>query len=129
MPVSVDPEGSRTTPAPEYSGTTPSFSRMPIIIGTTRDDGWTFVNRSFPAEIDGLQYDRAVRTEFGMDADAVLALYPATAFATPKDALARLTTDVEFVCDFYGMVGEVWFDEGSFRLKREGGRGEGRALS
>jgi hypothetical protein len=26
--------------------------------------------------------------------------------------------DVEFVCDFYGMAGEVWYDADSFRLKR-----------
>lgn len=75
------------------------FSRVPLIIGATRDDGWTFVNRSFPAGLDALQYDRAVRTEFGMDADTILRLYPASSFATPKDALARLTTDVEFACE------------------------------
>jgi hypothetical protein len=26
--------------------------------------------------------------------------------------------DVEFVCDFYGMAGEVWFDADSFRVRR-----------
>ena len=26
--------------------------------------------------------------------------------------------DVEFVCDFYGTAGEVWFDADSFRVKR-----------
>jgi len=75
------------------------FSRMPVIVGTTRDEGWNFVDRSFPAGLDPLQYDRAVRTEFGMDADAVLRLYPATMFPTAKDALARLTGDVEFTCE------------------------------
>lgn len=75
------------------------FSRVPVLLGTNRDDGWTFVDRSFPAGLDALQYERAVRTEFGMDADAILRLYPAAAFPTPKDALARLTTDVEFVCE------------------------------
>jgi para-nitrobenzyl esterase len=75
------------------------FSRIPIVIGTNRDEGWTFVDRSFPGGIDALQYDRAVRTEFGMDADTILRVYPATAFSTPKDALARLTSDVEFACE------------------------------
>ena len=28
-----------------------AFSRVPIIIGSNRDDGWTFVNRSFPGEM------------------------------------------------------------------------------
>ncbi len=75
------------------------FSRVPVIIGATRDDGWTFVDRSFPSGFDALQYERIVQGEFGMDAAAVLRTYPATAYATPKDALARLTTDAEFVCE------------------------------
>jgi para-nitrobenzyl esterase len=75
------------------------FSRVPVIIGATRDDGWTFVDRSFPAGLDAAQYERVVQGEFGMDAPAVLRTYPATAFATPKDALGRLATDVEFVCE------------------------------
>jgi hypothetical protein len=28
------------------------------------------------------------------------------------------TMDVEFVCDFYGTAGEVWFDLGAFRVRR-----------
>ena len=75
------------------------FTRVPILIGTNRDEGWTFVDRSFPGGVDAIQYDRAVRTEFGMDAGAILGLYPATAFATAKEALARLTTDAEFTCE------------------------------
>jgi len=75
------------------------ISRVPIIIGTNRDEGWTFVDRSYPAGLDVLQYERAVRTEFGMDAEAVLRLYALASFATPKDALARITTDAEFTCE------------------------------
>jgi para-nitrobenzyl esterase len=75
------------------------FARVPIIIGSNRDDGWTFVDRSFPAGLDDIRYDGAVRTEFGADASAILHTYPITAFATPKEALARLTTDSEFVCE------------------------------
>ena len=75
------------------------FSRVPIIIGTNADEGWTFADRSFPTGLDVLGYERTVRTEFGMDANAVLDLYPVHRFPTPKDALARLTSDVEFVCE------------------------------
>jgi para-nitrobenzyl esterase len=75
------------------------FTRIPIIIGANRDDGWTFVDRSFPGGLDTLQYERTVRSEFGMDADTILGRYPPAAFPTPKDALAALTTDVEFVCE------------------------------
>ena len=75
------------------------FSRVPAIIGVNGDEGWTFVDRSFPGGLDVIQYERTVRTEFGMDATAVLNLYPAGLFSTPKDALARVTADVEFVCE------------------------------
>jgi para-nitrobenzyl esterase len=74
-------------------------ARMPVIIGVNGDEGWTFVDRSFPGGLDELQYERTVRAEFGMDASAILDRYPAAAFPTPKDALARLTGDVEFVCE------------------------------
>ena len=75
------------------------FSRIPVVIGTNRDEGWTFVDRSFPADLDAQRYQSVVRNEFGMDADAVLAAYPLSAFPTPKDALVQLTGDVDFVCD------------------------------
>ena len=75
------------------------FTRIPIVLGTNRDEGWTFVDRSYPAGLTSLQYETAVRSEFGMDAETILRSYPATAFATPKEALARLTTDVEFTCE------------------------------
>jgi hypothetical protein len=32
--------------------------------------------------------------------------------------VADAGVDVEFVCDFYGLAGEVWFDADSFRVKR-----------
>jgi para-nitrobenzyl esterase len=74
-------------------------ARIPVIVGATADEGWNYVDRSFPAGLDVLQYERAVRTEFGMDADSVLRAYPPSAFPTPKDALARLTADAEVVCE------------------------------
>jgi para-nitrobenzyl esterase len=75
------------------------FSRVPLLIGTNDDDGFTFVDRSFPTGLDALQYERTVQAEFGMDAPAILQQYPAAAYPSPKDALSRLTTDVEFACE------------------------------
>jgi transposase len=43
-----------------------AFSRVPVIIGSNRDDGWTFVNRSFPGEMTQEQYESALATEFGV---------------------------------------------------------------
>lgn len=77
-----------------------AFNHVPIIIGATRDEGWIYVDRSFPAGLTVEQYETAVATEFGAaDAPAILAKYPVADFASPKLALSRLTSDVEMVCE------------------------------
>ena len=76
-----------------------AFSRVPILVGATRDEGWTFVQRSFPAGMTTEQYEAAVDTEFGIDAAAILARYPAGEFASPRDALARVVGDVDYTCE------------------------------
>ena len=62
-----------------------------------------------------MQDDRAVRTEFGIDADAIMRMYPLGSFANPKEALARLTTDVEFACEAR-RVARAMHHEGRARL-------------
>jgi|SoiMethySBSTD1v2_1073268.scaffolds.fasta_scaffold69857_2 para-nitrobenzyl esterase len=75
------------------------FVRVPLIVGVNRDEGWTFVDQSFPGGLDAAQYETTVRNEFGADAPAVLGLYPASAFSSPKDALSQLIGDAEFACE------------------------------
>lgn len=76
-----------------------SFARVPIILGATRDEGWTWVNRSFPTSMSEEQYTDTVETEFGADAAAILAEYGVAAFASAKDALVQLVGDVEYACE------------------------------
>lgn len=76
------------------------FNRVPIIIGATRDEGWIYADRSFPAGLTADQYEAAVETEFGAaDRPAILAMYPASDFPSPKLALSKLIGDVEAVCE------------------------------
>ncbi len=76
------------------------FNRVPTIIGATRDEGWIYVNRSFPAGLTVEQYETAVRTEFGAaDAPAILEMYPVADFLSPKHALSHVTGDFEVVCE------------------------------
>jgi para-nitrobenzyl esterase len=75
-----------------------AFSRVPIIIGSNLDEGWTWVSRSFPGQITQEQYESALETEFGTDASAILAAYPTAAYDSPKDALAQAVTDAEYAC-------------------------------
>jgi para-nitrobenzyl esterase len=77
-----------------------AFLRVPIIVGTTRDEAWDYVDRSFPAGLSPAVYNATVEGEFGLDeAAAILRMYPDGDFASPKQALARLTSDVEAVCE------------------------------
>jgi carboxylesterase type B len=75
------------------------FNRVPLIVGSTRDEGWIYADRSFPAGLTAAQYEAALETEFGGDAPAILAKYPADVYATPKLALSQLAGDVEAVCE------------------------------
>jgi para-nitrobenzyl esterase len=76
------------------------FNRVPTIVGATRDEGWIYVDRSFPAGLTVEQYEAAVETEFGAAyAPAILSMYPVADFPSPKHALAQLTGDVEAVCE------------------------------
>ena len=77
-----------------------AFNRVPIIIGATRDEGWIYVDRSFPANLTADQYQTAVETEFGAaEAPAILSMYPVADSPTPKHALSQLTGDFEAVCE------------------------------
>jgi para-nitrobenzyl esterase len=78
---------------------TGAFSRVPIVIGSNRDEGWTWVNRSFPSEqFTQEQYESAVETEFGAEAPAILATYPSATYGSPKNALSVLVNDAEYAC-------------------------------
>ncbi len=77
-----------------------SFNHVPVIVGATRDEGWAYVDRSFPAGLSREVYEATVESEFGTaDAPAILAMYPVAGFASPKHALAQITGDVEAVCE------------------------------
>lgn len=75
------------------------FNRVPLIIGVQGDEGWVFVDRSFPTGLSASDYAAVVIREFGFDGLAILERYPAAQYPTPKDALARLTGDAEYVCE------------------------------
>jgi para-nitrobenzyl esterase len=76
-----------------------AFHRVPVIVGTNRDEGWPFVDRSFPGGLTDEQYTAILETEFVSDAGAVEATYPTADYESPKAALAAIVGDVEFVCE------------------------------
>jgi para-nitrobenzyl esterase len=75
------------------------FTRVPLIIGVNKDEGWPFVDRSFPTGLSASDYAAVVTREFAFDGLAILERYPAAQYPTPKDALSRLTGDAEYICE------------------------------
>ena len=81
------------------------WNQVPTIVGANRDEGWgsfisPFITRSFPGGVSLAQYEAWVSEEFGTGAAAaVLAQYPATAYASPTAAMAQIVGDGQFVCE------------------------------
>jgi para-nitrobenzyl esterase len=91
-----------------------AFTRVPLIIGTNRDEGWPFVDRSFPGGVSAEQYDAVLTSEFGSDEPAVRSMYPVPPAATPelallarKETLAAIVGDLEYVCETRRMARAV----------------------
>jgi para-nitrobenzyl esterase len=68
------------------------FHRMPLMLGTTRDEARFFVALAGnPVTADS--YPRLLAEAFGGSADEIAARYPLDRFATPSLAWARVSTD------------------------------------
>ncbi|WP_292648527.1 carboxylesterase family protein [Nocardioides sp.] len=90
-PVVGDPRVlPRTYPDAIDSG---HFNRMPVMHGSTLDEMRLYVGLEYPRPITVEQYEQIVRSTYGPAADAVLELYPASAFDEPRHALAAIRTD------------------------------------
>lgn len=81
-----------------------AFAQVPTIVGINRDEGWgsftsRFITQSFPAGVTLTQYEDWASNEFGPHASGILALYPATDFQSPAEAMARVVGDAQFVCE------------------------------
>jgi para-nitrobenzyl esterase len=76
------------------------FSAVPTLVGANRDEGWgSFIRRSFSAGVNQALYELWVEAEFGWAAPFVLAVYPAAAFSSAEEALARVVGDGQFMCE------------------------------
>ncbi len=67
---------------------------VPLVIGVNADETGRFA----PAIATDLQYKTLVQAQFPAISDAVLAQYPAAAYATPRKAYVALTSDLRFIC-------------------------------
>jgi len=76
------------------------YARVPYILGTNTDEG-TILFITTPPVTSEAEYLAALQARYGSRADQVAALYPASSFATPQDALERVVGDSGLVCGTY----------------------------
>jgi para-nitrobenzyl esterase len=74
-------------------------AKIPYILGANSDEGTLFFIGS--PELTEEQYTAELVTTFGAYAPQVEALYPASDFDTPRDALIRVVGDARLVCSTY----------------------------
>jgi para-nitrobenzyl esterase len=71
-------------------------NRVPLLIGFTRDEWWSFEHGLYPLSADGLQQQFAAN--FGSRAAAVAALYPEAAYPHREYALGAAVGDSLVIC-------------------------------
>jgi para-nitrobenzyl esterase len=72
------------------------FTRVPMLWGNNRDEMRMIVSIQYDASgnpVTAESYPQIIRTTFGVDADRVLARYPASAYPTPGLALSAVLSD------------------------------------
>lgn len=87
---------------------------VPYILGSNADEGTIFF-LGIPPVTNDAEYLAALRERYGARADEIARTYPASAFATPQDALERVVGDGGLVCGTYDSArrvaaagGRVW---------------------
>src|SRR5262245_31322291 len=76
------------------------FAKVPYLLGSNTDEGTLFFLGVTPVTTEQ-EYQAALQARFGAIADQVAAVYPASSFPTPQDALARAFGDEILVCSTY----------------------------
>ncbi|MFB9966133.1 carboxylesterase/lipase family protein [Sinosporangium siamense] len=91
----------RTSVLPEHPGvslTTGRFHRVPIMMGTTRDEHRLYVSWMYGNGIDEARYTSLLATSFGDKAPLVAERYPVHAYPSPGMAWASAMTDRIWSC-------------------------------
>ena len=90
------------------------FADVPYVLGSNADEGTIFF-LGVPPVANDAEYLAALRERYGERAEEIARTYPASAFATPQDALERVLGDGGLVCGTYDSArrvaaagGRVW---------------------
>jgi para-nitrobenzyl esterase len=81
------------------------FNKVPLLIGFTRDEWWSFEYGLYPLSADGLQKQFA--TNFGDGAVTVARLYPEANFSHREFALGAAVGDSLLICPAIKLASEI----------------------
>jgi para-nitrobenzyl esterase len=87
-------DGVTLVEQPETAIAAGRHHHMPFAIGANADE----TAREAPVSLTETAYQNLVRAQYGALANAALAQYPSSSYASPRAAYVRLTTDSRFVC-------------------------------
>lgn len=76
--------------------------KIPYLLGANSDEGTLFFIGS--PELTAGEYSAELVTRYGAFAPEIEALYPATSYPTPRDALIRVMGDSTLVCSTYDVA-------------------------
>lgn len=94
-------DGATVPKQPREAFAAGEFNRVPVIIGTNKDEGTYFISVAAlaagraPTPID---YVNTIQVNFGTAASAIEAAYPLASYPSPGQALAAIETDSFFAC-------------------------------
>jgi para-nitrobenzyl esterase len=77
-----------------------NYAKVPYLLGSNADEGTLFFLGVPPVTTDA-EYMAALQARYGARAADVAAVYPASSFPTPQDALVRAFGDQILVCSTY----------------------------
>jgi carboxylesterase type B len=87
-------------PGPRALFAAGNFADVPYVIGSNADEG-TISFLGFPPVKTEAEYLQALRDRYGDRAEAIAAVYPASSYPNPQDALMRVVGDSGLVCGTY----------------------------
>ncbi|TNE48108.1 MAG: carboxylesterase family protein [Deltaproteobacteria bacterium] len=73
-------------------------NKVPVILGSSRNEGTFFVYGANQVNMTETQYQDAIKAAYGAKADQILAQYPIANYNSPAAAYAELLGDSFFVC-------------------------------
>lgn len=123
-------DGQIVTESPYESIRGGRHHKVPILIGSNREEGVSFVGA---APISDATYQALLTATFGsVMKDAIVARYPSSTYPSPRDALISVVTDVRFGCPVRRIARAAEASQGKqvyrylFTASRESGTQAGR---